>query len=161
MGLFKRRNNEKTAPSTSGQSKGDFSAGVTLGEKAATVQRERAAMLAEAAKPGSGQSRQIRAGYVDGHHYSLYGEPIKQLKREGRLEEALALCMKTLDGAEQEAKAGNHEPAPGWTIEAAIVLRKLGRRDEEIAVLQRWIDAAPARYRKGSRVQERLDKLTT
>lgn len=95
---------------------------------------------------------------VKGVHYLELVEPIKQLKREGRLEEALQLCYQAIQGAENDR--GRQEPAPAYTIDAAIIHRKLKQRDEEIAVLQRWIDHCPPKRRAGSRVAERLAKLT-
>lgn len=52
-----------------------------------------------------------------------------QLKRDGRLEEALALCYKAIEAA--EGNAGGREPAPWYTEQAAIVHRKLSQADEE------------------------------
>ncbi|OOP59537.1 hypothetical protein BMF89_20430 [Arthrobacter sp. SRS-W-1-2016] len=58
---------------------------------------------------------------VDGVHYLELVEPINQLKREGRLEEALVLCYKAIDGAEGDA--GDAIPAPLYTEQAAIIRR--------------------------------------
>jgi hypothetical protein len=84
-------------------------------------------------------------------------EPIKQLKREGRLQEALVVCYKAIKAAESDR--GGREPAPWYTEQAAIVHRKLGQKDEEIAVLNRWLDSTPKSRRAGSRIAERLAKL--
>ena len=100
---------------------------------------------------------QFKNGMVGGYHYLETIEPIKKLKREGRLEEALALCYGAIEGAERARE--RREPAPGYTIQAAIIHRKRGERDAEIAVLQRWLALCPSKFRKGSAVQERLDKL--
>jgi hypothetical protein len=96
-------------------------------------------------------------GMVGGYHFLETAEPIKKLKREGRLEEALALCYGAIEGAEQSREGG--EPAPWYTMQAAVIHRKRGERDAEIAVLQRWLDLCPKKFRKGSAAQERLDKL--
>ncbi len=47
---------------------------------------------------------------VDGVHYLELVEPIKQLKREGKLKEVLVLCYKAIKAAERDA--GHREPAP-------------------------------------------------
>lgn len=94
---------------------------------------------------------------VDGVHYLELVEPIKQLKREDRLEEALVLCYKAIEAA--EGAAGMREPAPWYTEQAAIVHRKLRQRDEEIAVLKRWLAKCPKFRRGGSRIADRLAKL--
>lgn len=100
---------------------------------------------------------EFKRGVVGGYHYLETVEPIKQLKREGRLEEALALCYLAIEGAENDRDG--LAPAPGYTIHAAIIHRKLGQKEEEIEVLERWLRKCPAQYRKGSEVQERLDKI--
>jgi hypothetical protein len=94
---------------------------------------------------------------VDGVHYLQLIEPMKQFKREGKLEEALVLCYKAIQGAEGDAMGD--VPAPGYTEQAATVYRKLGQRDEEIAVLKRWLERCLKQYRDGSRIAERLAKL--
>lgn len=64
---------------------------------------------------------------------------IRQLKREDRLEEAVAVIPQLLDAADREAVARK------WTYpnvdhyqQAAITLRKLKRLEDEIAVLERF-----------------------
>lgn len=42
---------------------------------------------------------------------------------------------------------------------SAIIHRKLGQRDEEIAVLKRWLRLCPAGQRDGSQIGQRLAKL--
>lgn len=99
-------------------------------------------------------------GFVNGIFYTEFAEPIKKLKREGRLRDALVLCYMAIAGAEMDARYMRREPAPFYTKHAAIVHRKLGERDEEIAVLERWLAACPPDRRAGSGIQKRLDKLT-
>jgi hypothetical protein len=115
-------------------------------------------MVQEALAAGGSRAAQFRAGMVNGVHYLQLVEPIKQLKREGRLEEALVLCYKAITGAENSARTEGMSPAPAYTRHAAIILRKLKRRDEEIAVLQRYVDACPPHQRETS-LKERLDAL--
>lgn len=101
------------------------------------------------------------SGMIEGVHYLQMAEPIRELKREGRLEEALALAYKAIEAAENEARFTKRTPAPAYTNEAAIILRKLGRTDEEIAVLERYIAMLPSEYQEGSAARERLTKLLT
>lgn len=103
------------------------------------------------------RAAQFRAGMVGRYHYLETVELIKQLKREGRLEEALALCYAAIEAA--EADRGDREPAPWYTEQAAIIHRKRGDHAEEVAVLERWLRACPPDLRSGSRLQQRLDKL--
>lgn len=121
--------------------------------------RGRDQMVKEALAEGGTRAAQFKAGMVDGLHYLQAVEPIKQLKRDGRLEEALALCYKAIQGAENAARREMTSPPPFYTEQAAIIHRKLKQRDEEIAVLQRYVDACPPKY-KDSGIRSRLEKLT-
>ncbi len=125
-------------------------------EKRAAEHRARSAMVRKGIAEGGARARELRAGMVNGVHYLELVEPIKQLKREGKLREALVLCYGAIEAAERDADG--REPAPWYTEQAAIVHRKLGERDEEIAVLRRWIEFAPVDRRDG-RISERLSKL--
>lgn len=115
--------------------------------------------------PGTAEAKRIEAGTVEGWYYMDLIEPITQLKRGGRLEEALELCRIGVRGAEGAARAYpesatpyERTPNPWFTEQLAIVLRKLGRHDEEEQALERWIasagDDAP-----DQRVRVRLEKL--
>jgi hypothetical protein len=127
--------------------------------KAVSKQAATDNMVAEAISAGGPRAETFKAGIVDGSHYLQTVEPIKQLKREGRLEEALALCYSAIEGAERAAKREKLDPAPWYTEQAAIIHRKLGQRDEEIAVLKRFLLACPPSRRNAGRIKERLDKL--
>jgi hypothetical protein len=131
--------------------------GLTTAERANEAHREMSGMVQEALASGGARATQFKRGMVDGVHYLELVEPIKQLKRDGRLEEALVLCYKAITAAEGDA--GGREPAPWYTEQAAIVHRKLAQKDEEIAVLKRWLAKCPKAHRSGSRIAERLAKL--
>lgn len=130
---------------------------LTTAERANASHRERSDMVQDALAGGGSRAAQFKRGMVDGVHYLELVEPIKQLKREGRLDEALVLCYKAIEAAEGNAEG--REPAPWYTEQAAIVHRKLSQKDEEIAVLKRWLAKCPKAYRNGSRIAERLAKL--
>ncbi len=78
-------------------------------------------------------------------------ERLKQMKRDGELDSARVLALDLVDRAEQLA---NDEvtvcdgvvfvppPAPAYTKEAAIVLRKLKDYDAEVEILERYERAA-------------------
>ena len=114
-------------------------------------------MVQDAIAGGGMRAQQFAAGMVNGVHYLQLIEPIKQLKREERLDEALTLCYAAIDGAES-AREGR-EPAPWYTEQAAIIHRKLGQTDQEVAVLERWLKACPADRRENSGIALRLEKL--
>ncbi len=116
-------------------------------------------MVNTALVDGGEQAEHFKSGMVNGIHYLQFSEPIKQLKREKRLDEALALCYAAIEGAERSAAREGLEPAPWYTEQAAIIHRKLGQHDEAVAVLERWMNACPPDRREGSRIKHRLDKL--
>jgi len=115
-------------------------------------------MVREALAEGGQRAAQFRRGMVNGVHYLELVEPIKQLKREGKLEQALTLCYAAIEGAENAREGGS--PTPHYTKEAAIIHRKLGQRDQEIAVLERWLKFFPEKDRANTTVGERLAKLS-
>ena len=84
-------------------------------------------------------------------------EPIKQAKREERLDDALELCYRAIDSAERDRNG--REPAPWYTEQAAIIHRKQGDHDKEVAVLQRWMVICPPERRAGSKIATRLSRL--
>lgn len=107
------------------------------------------------------------AEFVRGKHFLHWAEDLKALKRQDRWDEALTLVLEIIDATErgQAAEARNaairaeyfhgaadefqpRETPPGWTEQAAIILRKLGRIEEEIAVIDRWVAhaGAPGRW---------------
>lgn len=113
--------------------------------------------MRESLAEGGPRANTLRSGLVNGVHYLELVEPIKQLKRDGRLQEALELCLAAAEAA--EAAREGREPAPWYSEQAAIIHRKLGQRAEEIAVLTRWLIACPPERREGSRIQARLAKI--
>lgn len=115
-------------------------------------------MLSDGIAQGGTRLEDLWSGQVEGVHHLETVEPVKQLKREGRLEEALVLCYLGIEGAERDRKG--REPAPWYTLQAAIIHRKLKQREQEIAVLKRWLDACPPNRREDSQIHERWAKLT-
>lgn len=126
--------------------------------KAQASQRHADDLVNDAIAGGGVRAARFGAGMVEGVHYLQLVEPIKQLKRDGHLEEALALSYKAIQAAEASARFEKLTPAPFYTEQAAIIHRKLGQRVEEIAVLRRYLAACPDGH--GGRIQERLQKLT-
>lgn len=113
--------------------------------------------MREALSEGGGRAVAFTSGMVKGVHYLKLVQPIRQLKRDGRLKDALVLCYAAIENAEGDSRRTS--PAPAYKEHAAIILRKLGCRDEEIAVLQRWLAHSAPKYRDGPRIGERLAKL--
>jgi hypothetical protein len=126
-------------------------------QKRIAVQTSSSAMVHDALAQGGVRAAQFKAGMVNGVHYLELIEPIKQLKREGKLEEALVLSDAAIEAAENGREG--REPAPWYTEQAAIVHRKLGQKDQEIAVLSRWLQFTPTDERNQTYLGERLAKL--
>lgn len=103
------------------------------------------------------RAAQFHRGMVGRYHYLETVEPIQQLKREGRLQDALDLCYGAIEAAENDRDG--REPAPWYTEQAAIIHRKRGERDQEVAVLERWLSLCPPERRDGSKISQRLAKL--
>lgn len=80
--------------------------------------------------------------HADEHHSDAV-EDIKQLKREKRHDEVIDLLEWCIDYTEAEAEADGpvaSAPAPAYYRHLGIVLRKEGRFDDEVALLERYID---------------------
>lgn len=105
------------------------------------------------------RAAQFRRGMAGRYHYLETLEPIQQLMRDGRLQEALDLCYGAIDAAEQDRNG--REPAPWYTEQAAIIHRKRGERDREVALLQRWLSLCPPERRADTKIGQRLDKTQT
>ncbi|TXR55764.1 hypothetical protein [Quadrisphaera setariae] len=99
-----------------------------------------------------------RGRTVRGKPYYLWVETIEQLKREARHEEVLALLYECIAAAERDRRGG--APAPAYTEHAAIVHRKMGDHDAEIAVIKRWLRLAPENEPKLARMSDRLTKAS-
>lgn len=127
-------------------------------KRLARARRVRAMVDADL-REGGRRAAQRSTGIVHGIHYLETVEPIKQLKREGRLRDALDLCYIAIEGVEQQHAHDRSTPPPAYTIEAAIIHRKLGEQEQELVVLRRWMALAPEASRVAGPVPDRLRKL--
>lgn len=99
------------------------------------------------------------AALVRGRHYTEWVPTLDELRSRGadHENEYLALLLEIIDATEREAAYSGLEPAPGYSIRAAVVYRRRGDIDAEIAVLERWLRACPPE-RRGGKISERLEK---
>jgi hypothetical protein len=84
-----------------------------------------------------------RADEYDYEHYTDAIEYIKQLKREKRHGEVIDLLKWCINYTEAEAEADEpvaSAPATAYYRHLGIVLRKEGRYDDELTLLERYID---------------------
>lgn len=105
------------------------------------------------------EKRIWEAGLVDGTHYTGYIDQIKQLKREGKHQEAIEILLKIIDVIEVESKIAKREVPPGYYEELAIVYRKEKRFDDEIAILERYFKLFNDPNEGSKRLLERLAKI--
>jgi hypothetical protein len=85
-----------------------------------------------------------KPGFHRGRHYTEYVDQVKQLKRDGKAEEAEALLLALLDAVEAENKAEKLGVAPWYYEQLAIIYRQRKAYAAEIGVLER-ADAQPHR----------------
>ena len=97
-----------------------------------------------------------RAGRVNGKHYTEWPDEIRQLKRDGRVDEALDLLLACVEAAERGRDG--REPAPWYTEQAAIIYRQAKDYVAEIAVIERWQAACPPDRRGPGKTQDELAK---
>jgi DNA polymerase-3 subunit epsilon len=86
-------------------------------------------------------------------------EVVMELQRHARLEDALALALTLVDRTEADHDSQRYGVAPGYYERAAIILRKLGRHDEEIAILERFAARRHAPGEMPAVLLKRLQKL--
>lgn len=89
---------------------------------------------------------------VRGKHYTEWVEPVKQLKREKRFEEALAILWECQQATIRED--GPH-PASWYFEQAAIIHRRLGQFDLEVAAIEFYLRES---REPSSKMIERLEK---
>lgn len=100
------------------------------------------------------------AAKVDGKHYTAHVEHVKQLKRDGKNQEAIRLLRRLVDAVEAEARAADEAwgIAPWYYQQLAIVYRKERQYEDEIAILLRY--KRVAKPTRGDNLLERLSKAT-
>lgn len=123
-------------------------------EKRAAAHAARQDMVRRALREGGARAEHVEAGMVRGVHYLELVEPIKAAKRAGRLQEAWEMALAAVQGAENDPHFP--VPPPWYTEQAAIIARKLGRRDDEVAVLERYLAHLDPAARAGHPLTKRL-----
>lgn len=133
---------------------------MTAKEKAIASHKSVSARAGRDIAAGGDAAARVTAASTEGIYFLEAVEPIKELKRQEKLVEALELCYIAIQGAEGAARRdGYGPPAPWYTEQAAIVHRKLGQRVEELEVLERYIAWLPGTSREQHPLARRLAKL--
>jgi len=79
-----------------------------------------------------------KPGYFRGRHISSYPADVRQLEKEGKVDEAEQLLLKLVEVAEDESTATGTGVNP-WPYERlATLCRKQERYKDEIDILERW-----------------------
>ncbi len=142
----------------------DRQAPVTRAQQADGQAHEAAQRRRQRLAAGGAEATQQRARLVRGRDFTEWAEAIKDMRRDGRDDDALRLLLECIDAAEN-AMPPNQAPPPWYTDQAAIIYRKRKDYDAEIEVLQRWLRACPdpawgakteARLAKARALRERV-----
>jgi hypothetical protein len=98
-------------------------------------------------------------GTIGGRHYSTYPGEVRELKRNGKLDEAEALLLRLVDATEAESKANRWGVAPWYYEQVAIVRAKRKDLDGAIAILERYDRQIKAPGAGPHRLAQRLSQL--
>lgn len=102
----------------------------------------------------------MTAGNYRGKHYTEWVEKVKDLKRDGQLDEALTLLHGLVEAVEREATTKHWGVAPWYYEQIAIICRKQGDLTGEMAILQRYDSQPAAPGSTAPKLAARLRKVT-
>jgi len=100
-------------------------------------------------------------GLIDNeNHYTDCVETVKQLKREGKHLEAIAILEKAVNATERESKkfGKGWGVAPWYYEQLAIIYRKERMYDKEVEILERYQSQEEAPGAKPEKLKIRLEK---
>jgi hypothetical protein len=98
-------------------------------------------------------------GFVRGKYYADYVESVKQLRRDGREEEAERLLLELVDATEAEnIVKGGWGVAPWYYEQLAIMYHKRGELRREVEILERFEGQDHAPGSKPPQLLRRLEK---
>lgn len=109
-----------------------------------------------------GQRKPIdKPGYYNGRHFTTFVTNVKNLKRQGRLDEMEALLLHLVLATEAEDQVEKLGVAPWYYEELAKIYRKQKNYEKEISILSRFINQRHGPGAKHPRLKERLEKTQT
>ena len=108
----------------------------------------------------SGKNHIRDTGSVNGKHYTDSVEEVKQLKREGRIKEAIAILLSSVDATEKESKFAGPDwgVAPWYYEQLAILYRKEKQYQKEVEILERYAGQPKAPGAGSQKLATRLEK---
>lgn len=95
---------------------------------------------------------------VRGRHYTTYVEEVKQLKREGKLDEAKRLLLELVAATEYEAENEGCGVAPWYYEHLAIIYRKQKDFAKEVAIIERFANQSLSPGSATPKLLQRLEK---
>jgi DNA polymerase-3 subunit epsilon len=90
---------------------------------------------------------------------SLLVDEVNAAKRERRLDDAMRLLLEEIERQEAESRSSGCGVAPWYYEQLAIVCRKLGRHEDELAVLERYDRQIKAPGARPAALKTRLEKV--
>lgn len=101
-----------------------------------------------------------QSGSVDGQHYTDSIEKVKQLKREGKYQDAINILLQVVDSTEKESEfAGEGWGVAPWYYEQlAMIYRKEKEYQKEVEILERYAAQPKAPGAGPQKLAERLAK---
>jgi hypothetical protein len=130
-----------------------FLSSLAIGKEKSIAERIRQKMK-EVAK----ESPITGPGSYKGLHFTCYVEDVKELKREGRLQEAEALLLELVKATEAESKKERLGVAPWYYEQLAIIYRKLKDYTSEVRILERYARHRHAPGVKPAVLEKRLQR---
>ena len=103
--------------------------------------------------------RSERPGVIDGRHYSAFATAVRQLKRSGRLDEAIQLLLRLISATEAESAAEQCGVAPWYYEQLAIIYSKQRRPKDELDVLLRYEAQRKAPGIGPAKLAQRLERV--
>lgn len=110
------------------------------------------------AAKGGGKLDPSAPGMVLGRHFTTFVEEVKELKRRGENNAAVLLLSELVVATEAEDAMDHFGVAPWYYEQLAILYRRQGDLDGEIAVLERYASHRHAQGVKPPRLLDRLQK---
>ena len=86
-----------------------------------------------------GKSASGSLGYVRGRHFTEWTEEVKQLKRDGKQQDVIDLCLEAIEATEAECKVDRLSVAPWWYEQVALAARRSGQPDVERSAMERYL----------------------
>lgn len=83
--------------------------------------------------------RAEKAAQVFGRHYTEWVEPVKELKRQAKVDEAERILLACVDAVERETAINGYGVAPWYYEQLAILYRQQKRYADEVAILDRYV----------------------